>query len=213
MQLTKHLVRLMLVVFVSTFSLSSHANLIINGSFEDNDVAYGQWQWFVADDVNGWNGSNIEIWDHLQGEAAYHGQQFAELNAHPRPQSAFSIYQDFATTAGQTYSLSFAYQARRNKIDETFSVAVSDVAGQLNSSIMSWVLNDHTTNGWKFFSATFTAQSTMTQLVFTTVRPSTYTYGNFIDDVRVSVPEPTPLMLFGLGMLGLGLSRRLNKSK
>ena len=56
---------------------SANANLIVNGSFEDNDVAEGTWQYFVADDVNGWDGSNIEIWDGLNGVASADGEQHA----------------------------------------------------------------------------------------------------------------------------------------
>lgn len=198
---------------VLSAAIPASANLITNGSFEDNDIPYGTWRWFTSDQVDGWDGSNIEIWDHLGGEPAYHGEQFAELNAHPRPTDAFSIFQDFETEVGQTYNVSFAYQARRSSVNETFLSEILDVSTPGSSILGSWTLDDHTTDGWSVLSSSFVASSTSSRIQFTTITPTTYTYGNFLDDVKVSaVPEPSALWLLGLGMIGLGLSRRkLNK--
>ena len=196
-------------IVVFGFSATSSASLITNGSFEENDVPYGSWRWFTADEVNGWDGSNIEIWDHLKGEEAYDGQQFAELNAHPRPSDAFSIYQDFNTEVGQVYNVSFAYQARRENVNETFLSSILD-SEDLGSTLFSWTLDDHTTDGWSLLNGSFVAASEQSRIQFTTITPETYTYGNFVDDIKVTaeVPEPSTIALLVLGMLGLRMSRR-----
>jgi hypothetical protein len=67
------------------------ANLIVNGSFEDNNVKSGKWSWFTADKVNGWDGSNIEIWDNLLSINAFDGSQIAELNSHGSNKSIFNF--------------------------------------------------------------------------------------------------------------------------
>lgn len=182
---------------------SASANLIENGGFEDPVIDSGTWQYFVSGDVAGWDGSNIEIWNDFNGVSAYEGDQFAELNAHPYTGSAFSIFQDLNTVAGQWYELSFAYRARSND-SEAFEVTAADV---------SWVINDHTTDNWSVFYNVFQATSGTSRVEFTTLIPDTGTVGNFLDDVvvtakSVAVPAPGTLALLGLGLAGLGISRR-----
>lgn len=177
------------------------ANLIINGGFEQPDVAAGSWQYFSSGAVDGWEGDNIEIWDNYGGVTAYEGSQFAELNAHPYSGSEFGIFQSFATTIGQSYDLSFAYRARQSN-SESFDVSV--MPG------MTWNLDDHVVGAWSIFSGSFVASSELTTLTFTSVIPETGTVGNFLDDVKVtaSVPEPGSIALLGLSLLGMGVARR-----
>ena len=205
----KKLITASLLTFACSASIAN-ANLITNGSFEDNHVNYGKWNWFTADNVNGWNGSNIEIWNHLQGEAAFDGQQFAELNSHGRSSTGYSIFQEFNTVAGQTYDLSFAYQARVNSANEVFSASIFDI----NGLIKEWIQDDHTTSGWSVMSDSFVARDDVTRLQFTAITPQFHTYGNFIDDIRVvtQVDEPASLALLGLGIAGLIATRRKLKS-
>lgn len=182
------------------------ANLIINGGFENPYVAAGNWNYFSSANVDGWetqNNTNIEIWNDLNGVTAYKGEQFAELNAHPSSDSLFGIYQDFATTVGQTYGLSFAYRARQSN-DESFNVSISDPG--TGGDALNWLMSDHVVGEWKVFSTTFAAFSESTRLTFTTTNTSTI--GNLLDDVNVDVPEPGTLGLLGLGVLGLAMARR-----
>ena len=57
----------------ATGASTALANLIVNGGFEDNAVASGNWAFFASSNVNGWEGSNIEIWDNYGGVSAAEG--------------------------------------------------------------------------------------------------------------------------------------------
>lgn len=120
-----------------TLSMSTSAqNLIVNGSFETPDITTvigkkgstsSTWQYYDSSDVDGFSGSNIEIWeDGFLGVNAVDGEQFIELNSHPTSTGAFSIEQMFDTVAGQYYDLSFSYEARSNN-DEAFNVSGKSV--------------------------------------------------------------------------------------
>jgi hypothetical protein len=179
---------------------SAQANLIVNGGFENNAVASGSWNYYTASAVDGWEGSNVEIWDTMNGVVAPEGRQHAELNAHPYTGSIFSIYQNFATTLGQAYEVSFFYSARASN-DEAFLFQV----GQLMA-----VLDDHQVGSWKRFTGSFVADTAMTSLRFSTLNAATV--GNFLDAVSVTakaaVPESSAWALMVLGLLGLAAKRR-----
>lgn len=191
-------------------AVSANANLIVNGGFEDNNVAAGSWNYFSSASVNGWDGDNIEIWNQFGGVVAPEGQQHAELNAHPFDGSVFSIYQDFATVIGQTYDVSFFYSARESA-SEAFNFSVGSLAA---------LLDDHVVGSWSQYTGSFVATSLLSTITFTTT--DTSTIGNFLDDVVVvadvnsnphtSVPESSPLVMLLIGLVGLVLIRRKNRA-
>lgn len=182
------------------FAPAAHANLIQHGSFEEPNVKNKGWRFFdpaTTPGLTGWQGDNIEIWDSLFGFEASHGEQHAELNAHPNQKEHFSFYQTFATTPNQLYTLTFDYAARRNK-NESFVV---DIMG--DSPLLLTTLDDHERFTWRNFSETFYADSDFSTLRFTSQNKGTQ--GNLLDNVRVTVvPEPDllfPVMLFAVFLL------------
>ena len=192
---------------------SANANLIVNGGFEDNNVSNNNWEWFTSDNVLGWEGSNIEIWDQYQSFNAFEGRQYAELNAHTSDGQAFSIFQSFTTNIGEFYNVSFAYSARINA-NEAFKFDLFNN----NTHLFSQVISDHTVKNWSVFNLIFQATTDETTLMFTTVTPANATVGNFLDDVVVTsgnqtfittqVPEPHTLLLFSLALFGFTISRK-----
>lgn len=188
-------------------SFSSQATLIVNGDFETNTLSPGNWTFLNSSQVDGWQGSNIEIWNALNGVTAASGNHFIELNAHGANSGAWSIFQPFATEIGRQYQLSFYYRARSNN-NEQFQAMLADA---------SWTLNDHVTGSWKLFSNVFVATATETTLTLKALNGGTS--GNFIDDVQVNalpaataVPAPATLAAFGAGLLALLAGRRFRRN-
>ena len=196
------------LVTAAFMTSSAQATLIVNGGFEANPLNKNQWSYFASSQVAGWEGSNIEIWHHLNGVLAPEGNHHAELNADGKNNGAWSIFQTFATTKGQLYDFSFFYRARANT-KEAFEFSIGNVEA---------LIQQHSTSAWNKYSGSFVADSTSSTIRFTAVNGGTM--GNFIDDVVVTqgvnpvladVPVAPTLAVFGLGLLGLALSRRQTK--
>jgi hypothetical protein len=213
----QHTTTKLLIAFCVYFiSLNTHSSLIINGSFEDTQVRRGGWSWFNASQVNGWMGSNIEIWNNFNGLVAADGSQHIELNSHGYNGGPFSIYQDFSTIVNRSYNLTFHYRARRND-KESFKVELLSSSNDIFSSL---ILDNHNTDAWTLYTESFKAISDQVRLRFTSVTPSRSTIGNFIDNVSVSpqqlpaiaqVPEPNMLYLVIFAILGMTLTSKRNK--
>lgn len=196
------------LVTAAFMTSSAQATLIVNGGFEANPLKKNQWSYFASSQVAGWEGSNIEIWHHLNGVLAPEGNHHAELNADGKNNGAWSIFQTFATTKGQLYDFSFYYRARANT-KEAFEFSIGNVEA---------LIQQHSTSAWNKFSGSFIADSSSSTIRFTSLTNGTV--GNFIDDVVVTqgvnpvladVPVAPTLAVFGLGLLGLALSRRQTK--
>ncbi len=196
------------IVTAAFFTSCAQATLIVNGGFEANPLQKNQWSYFSAAQVAGWEGSNIEIWHHLNGVLAPEGKHHAELNADGSKGEIWSIFQSFATTKGQLYDYSFYYRARANT-KEAFKFSIGNVES---------LVRQHSTSAWNKFSGSFVADNTSSMIRFTSL--TTGTVGNFIDDVVVTqapsvlkaqVPAAPTLAVFGLGLLTLLFSRRQRK--
>lgn len=213
----KLLIKILIAASIVAVSAASNANLIVNGSFEDSNVGNNQWKWFTADNVNGWEGSTIEIWNNYQNFAAYDGVKYAELNAHNNGNNVFSIFQTFSTVQGASYDVSFAYAARTGN-NEKFSYAISSGVDLLNTQI----INNDLVKSWTLFNTSFIATGISSEIMFTSIVPSTGTMGNFLDDVRVTFSEtlgnatdvsaPASIALVFAGLFGLMFARKLHSS-
>lgn len=161
------------------------ANLILNGSFENNDIRSNSWKAFSAGAVDGWSGTNMELWDNFQNLTAFDGSQYAELNANGNGGS-YSILQTFTSSKGATYDLSFAYAARR--ANESFKLEIFSGVND-NNMLFSRVFNDHEIKNWNEFYGQFVADSIATTISFSTINIGTY--GNFLDNIVVNQASPT----------------------
>lgn len=210
-----HLSKRTAFIFMVFFSVSitAHANLILNGSFESDDIKSNSWKPFAEDTVTGWSGTDMELWDNFNRLNAFEGSQYAELNANVRGVN-YSIFQNFKTEAGTTYDVSFAYAARRN--GESFKV---DIFSETDSVLFTQVFDDHNVKRWSVFFGDFTAQTSLTTIRFSSLNAGTY--GNFIDNIVVteapsfsasvsSVSEPASLAIL-LPLTALALIRRNRK--
>ncbi len=216
-----HRTKILFVKFFACFSLilmssgSANANLIVNGSFENKDIPNHSWRWYTADQIDGWSGSNIELWQAYGGVQAFDGEQFAELNSHSNNGQPFVIFQTIQTQINELYDLSFAYRARSSG-NEKFRLDIVN-----NGTVFySKLFDDHVKGAWSGFSSTFAAVGSETTIKFTSVYPETKTVGNFIDVVRVvnnlpelaisTVSEPGFLVLFMMSIFGLVYYRKRN---
>ncbi len=124
-----------------------------------------------------------------------------------------SLYQDFATVLGQNYSLTFAYAD--NPLEggvSTADVTVTDLVSTgtlLADSVAHSTSTNTPLNGdWIVYSGSFTATGTSTRLLFASTSASDSPSGGILlDDVIVlPIPEPSTLLLAGLGLLSLGFA-------
>ncbi|PCH65124.1 MAG: hypothetical protein COC04_02715, partial [Gammaproteobacteria bacterium] len=140
----------MLFIASLLFTVSANAagvNLIVNGSFEDPDIATGSWS--VHNAITGWNtiGPGVEIRDNIVG-TAYDGDQFVELDSHGGVNTNSSIYQTVNTVVGQSYLLSFAYSPRINQPAATNGIDVFWNGLQLGATITATGGGSH---NWTIF--------------------------------------------------------------
>jgi hypothetical protein len=200
-------------LFSALFSASTNANLIVNGGFEDaltggttvNSVV----GWYPSSTVPGWSGSNIELWGNYgltSQEGSYHVELNASNSGQPANPGPWSISQTFATTAGQSYDLTFAYSGSTGSLTPTESFKVT--VDTLESTV-----GGHLTGAWSLYFNSFIADGDFATLMFTSVAPANSYSGNLLDNIIVTaspaaVPEPGSLALLALGLFGLAAGRR-----
>ncbi|ACT48707.1 protein of unknown function DUF1555 [Methylotenera mobilis JLW8] len=200
---------LLAAMFASTVAFSAQAtttNLVVNGSFEDitpHSPLTNSWD--ILSSLPGWSVANngVEIRNNVAG-VALDGNYYVELDTTRNS----SIWQYLNTTAGQTYSLNFAYSPREGV--GTGSNGIRLNVGNIVGGVATGNGAANTGNVWENYSYTFTAVSSNTKLMFTAVGQSD-SYGGSLDNVSVSaVPEANTyaMMLVGIGLIGFVARRR-----
>jgi choice-of-anchor C domain-containing protein len=182
----------------------AQANLIGNGGFEQPTAPPGGFVTLFAGNpaMAPWVivAGSVDV-VHTAYWPAFEGNQSLDLDGN----TPGTIQQTFATTPGVQYTLTFAYA---NNADQSALVRTANVqvtgAGTLLSQNISHTGSTRANMNYTLFSADFTANSANTTLRFTSTDEPTSPFGVVLDAVSVEVvPEPSTLVLCGLGALGL----------
>jgi PEP-CTERM motif len=197
----------LVAAMVALTSSGARADLIVNGSFEDNFQAAGTWKIYKSPDiVTGWASgpAGIEIRNGVEG-TAYAGNNFVELDTTVNSLAT----QNIATTAGSVYNLSFAYSPRTNiaatsnEIDVYWDGVLKGSYTGFTHANTAWVLEHLNLIGTGSDTLEFRAAGTSDS------------YGGSLDAVSLTaaVPEPSTWAMMILGFLGIGfLAHRRNRS-
>ncbi|MCB1935041.1 MAG: DUF642 domain-containing protein [Nitrosomonas sp.] len=205
-----------------TISAAINANLIVNGSFEDDPfTANGNYQLgLTSSDVTGWdipNSNGTYPWglqDGAFGAFTPYGSQFVVLGLWSSG-FEYSIQQTMSgLIVGETYHLSFAIASEQGCCSQ------AEVSFLDGSSTSAQVFNAPSSGNfwtdWGERSMDFVATSNTVTLQFKNVNvSSTNGYDLGLDNViveQVSIPEPTSIALLGLGLIILSVMRKRDHS-
>ena len=197
---------LMLCLFVP---ISSGAALLQNGSFENNLGTPGNNILSGGDSttIASWTtlDPGVELWTPQNfGGIASDGLWVIDLNNYTYVGGG--IKQTFATDIGETYNFSFdALTLNTYGRDGTGTVDVS-----IGLESFSFDLVNYSNNyNWKTYSFEYTATELATTLAFSNSTNS-FKHFSFIDNINgaKSVPEPSIIALFGIGLAGFSFARR-----
>lgn len=156
---------------------------LTNGGFESPAIPNATYRMLAESAVPGWGTNDsqkqIEIWSSgFQGVPAGAGRQFAELNAN----SASMLFQDVATTPGQTLAWSLKHRGRSGT--DVMRVVIGPPSGTLVQNGPN--LSDGNT-AWGSHTGSYTvpAGQTTTRFGFEAVSSAggNASVGNFLDDI------------------------------
>ena len=226
----KRLIAAILAIYVMGISQADAGmvNLITNGSFElgpsDADPRWNAAQWITfglnfggTNDIDGWTVDPIGQIDLLRAGSFYgdasDGERHVDLTGAP---VKGKISQTISTVVGQTYQVSFDLLG----ISGLTLGGPIGVRSQIGDGAM---FADFTPSlsetGWVTQQWTFTAADSSSTLQFLSLYGNQFGNGPHIDNVRVVeapltvVPEPSSLVLWSVGMIGIFLVFRRSRQQ
>ncbi len=196
-------------VFVCAAGLagSAHANLIMNGSFEESTLNPGG-SWSVL----GGGDSSIAGWTTVGGGVDYFGTSItASDGIHSidinNTTAGGGVEQTFATTAGWVYTVTFDMSANMFGSPAEKVMRVS-AGGSSEEFVFDYVAAGSTAQDpkWESMEWSFVASGSSSSLRFTGV--SGGVFGAALDNVVVTGALPAPSSIAMLGLAGGMLARR-----
>lgn len=200
------------VAFAVVAVSASATNLVVNGSFESPVVAGSQndgsalYQYDFTS-MAPWTGGNLLV---LRNRAPFwvgtDGEQFINL----QHSGIFQIGQDLNTVVGQQYRISFDLAAdifAGSGVLSDCTVGVKWNGQTIGTYTPSSAAGQTLT--WDSISLNLTASSNVANLSLYDVNNNVNFTGPLLDNVRAeAVPEPTTLLVLGLGLGAAAIRRR-----
>ncbi len=227
----KRLIAAVLAIFVMGISQADAGmvNLITNGSFElgpsDADPRWNAAQWITfglnsagdANEIDGWTVDSAGQIDLLRAGSFYgdasDGVRHIDLTGSP---VKGKISQTISTVVGQTYQVSF----------DLLGISGMTLGGPIgvrsqigDGAMFADFAPSLSETGWITQQWTFTAVDSSSTLQFLSLYGNQFGNGPHIDNVRVVeaplsvVPEPSSLVLWGVGMMGIFLVHRRSRQQ
>ncbi|PLX36063.1 MAG: hypothetical protein C0606_15180, partial [Hyphomicrobiales bacterium] len=160
-----------------TADAPSVSNLIVNGSFEDNEVVGSGGNYTYTSTVDGWSSpTQMELQeDGVGGHVASDGDQWLELDV---DSEVDSVYQDVTTEAGKVYELSLDLAHR-----STTTSASSTIEIYWNGVLVDSV--DPATTDFTTYTYNVTGTGGSDRLEFRETAEDTNNEGALIDNVQL----------------------------
>jgi choice-of-anchor C domain-containing protein len=198
------LFRTILLITCITVTSTAHANLLINGSFEQPGGYFGNVP-VGSTYITGWVVTRGTI-DYSPGWQCPDGVASLDLDGSPgSTNNVGGVRQTFATVSNQQYQVTFAMAinpdgATNNQL--LTRTMVVQAAGQSANFTVNELGTTDTNMNWVGQSWTFTATNSSTTLEFYSTDAQNTYYGPTLDNVIVTpVPEPSTIFLTALGLI------------